>query len=319
MPLTVPSVVLGPAADTQNAIVPAGSATVGIDMGSSKLQFTDLHLIRDAANVLAQRNGVNDQGFRVYNTFTDASNFERLITEWISNVIYIVTQKGGTGVARNMYLGSIDAADTYILRNNITRWGVVGSNGNFVAGLDNAYDIGQTGDVRPRAIYVAGSTGIRHQAGTSTLEATMVGVANVNTTAVGNVGVGEDDLITYSLPANALSANGKGIRIRAWGTAANNANAKTVKLYFGTQVILTTALTVSQTDTWKIDATVWRTGASTQDWESSLIEAGTVSLTDIENGTATQTDTAAITIKCTGTATSDNDIVNEGLTVEFLN
>ena len=63
------------------------------------------------------------------------------------------------------------------------------------------------------------------------------GVLNVNTTAVGNVTTGEDNLITYSLPANTLSVNGMALRIVAWGLTANNANAKTLKVYFGTVVI----------------------------------------------------------------------------------
>ena len=161
--------------------------------------------------------------------------------------------------------------------------------------------------------------GLTVEKGTSNDQSQAILAANVNNTAVGNVDAGEDDLITYSLPANSLSANGKGVRIRAWGTAANNANAKTLKVYFGTQVILTTSLTINQVDTWKVEATVWRTGASTQDWETHLIQAGTTTLVDVENGTATQTDTAAITIKCTGEAVATNDIVNEGLTVEFFN
>lgn len=154
--------------------------------------------------------------------------------------------------------------------------------------------------------------------GTGTGNATLVGVANVNVTAVGNVGVGEDDLISYTLPANSLSANGKTIRIRAWGTAANNANAKTVKVYFGTATILTTSLTASVADSWWVEALVVRTGASTQDVVARLEETG-ANVMDMEVGTATQTDTATIAIKLTGTATADNDIVQEGLLVEFLN
>ena len=154
--------------------------------------------------------------------------------------------------------------------------------------------------------------------GGGTGNATFVGVANINSTAVGNVGVGEDDLITYTLPVSSLNANGKTIRIRAWGTAANNANAKTVKVYFGTAVILTTALTVSVADSWWVEALVTRTGASTQDAVARLEETGANAM-DMEVSTATQTDTAAIVIKLTGTATTDNDIVQEGLLVEFLN
>jgi len=45
--------------------------------GSSGLSTPDLKIYRDATNTLAQRNGTNSQTFRAYNTYTDASNFER--------------------------------------------------------------------------------------------------------------------------------------------------------------------------------------------------------------------------------------------------
>lgn len=64
----------------------------------------DLNLLRDAANVLAQQNGTNAQAFRLYNTFTDASNYERLSIGWSSNTIVIGTQWAGTGANRNMIL-----------------------------------------------------------------------------------------------------------------------------------------------------------------------------------------------------------------------
>src|SRR5882672_10454126 len=44
--------------------------------GTVAIGAEDTYLTRDAANTLAQRNGVNAQTFRIYNTFTDASNYE---------------------------------------------------------------------------------------------------------------------------------------------------------------------------------------------------------------------------------------------------
>ena len=64
----------------------------------------DVTLSRDAANTLALRRGVNAQTFRVYNTFTDASNYERGKLEWSSNVFRIGTERAGTGVARALEL-----------------------------------------------------------------------------------------------------------------------------------------------------------------------------------------------------------------------
>lgn len=154
--------------------------------------------------------------------------------------------------------------------------------------------------------------------GTSTSRATLGGTAEVNTTAVGNVGVGEDDLITYTMPANALGTNGDFVKIRAWGTTANNANAKVVKLYFGTTFI-TLTLTASQNDTWIIDATIVRVASNGQEAIGSISDwnAGTPQFKNFQNGSLAQDLTAAVVIKCTGEATDNNDIVQEGLVVEY--
>ena len=160
----------------------------------------------------------------------------------------------------------------------------------------------------------------RTKLGDSTSYGNVSGLGVANTTAVGNIDTLEDNLITYSLPSDSLSATSKGVRITAWGTFANNANAKTLKLYFGA-VILTNALVASVGANWYIEAFVFRTGLDTQDYVAKLatIGAAGVSVTDIELGSLTQDDGAAITIKCTGEAVTTNDIVQEGLVVEFFN
>ena len=65
---------------------------------------TDLRLYRDAAAQLAQRNGTNPQTFYIYNTYTDASNYERFYMRFIGNVFDIGTQAAGTGIARSLRL-----------------------------------------------------------------------------------------------------------------------------------------------------------------------------------------------------------------------
>lgn len=62
----------------------------------------DTYLYRDAANTLAQRNAANAQTFRVYNTYTDASNYERGFMRWNANTLEIGTEAGGTGTVRNV-------------------------------------------------------------------------------------------------------------------------------------------------------------------------------------------------------------------------
>lgn len=62
----------------------------------------DLILTRDAADILAQRRTTNAQTFRIYNTFTDASNYERGFMRWATNVLEIGAEAAGTGTSRNV-------------------------------------------------------------------------------------------------------------------------------------------------------------------------------------------------------------------------
>jgi len=91
-----------------NAIVARATSTRGVEIGlslgyswsSPSVTLPDLSLFRDAAQTLAQRNGTNAQTFRLYNTFTDASNYERGFMRWNTNVLEIGAEKAGTGLNR---------------------------------------------------------------------------------------------------------------------------------------------------------------------------------------------------------------------------
>ena len=65
-----------------------------------------LALYKDANDILAQRRTTNAQAFRVYNTYTDASNYERAEMGWSGNVFYIGIGNAGTGTARRLSLSS---------------------------------------------------------------------------------------------------------------------------------------------------------------------------------------------------------------------
>jgi hypothetical protein len=54
-------------------------------------------LFSDDAGIVAQRNGTNAQTYRLYNTYTDASNYERGFFQWNSNVLEIGAEGAGTG------------------------------------------------------------------------------------------------------------------------------------------------------------------------------------------------------------------------------
>lgn len=66
---------------------------------------------------LAQRNGLNPQTFRVYNTYTSATNGEYLQQQWASNEARIGTAVGSAGgTQRNLVLGHWNSAGTWARR-----------------------------------------------------------------------------------------------------------------------------------------------------------------------------------------------------------
>jgi flagellar basal body rod protein FlgB len=102
----------------------------------------DLFLYRDAANALAQRNGTNAQTFRVYNTYTDASNHARLTVSagvLDSSSLQIIGESAGTGTYTNVDIGY---SATKLLRQNGTNAVLFGQ--HFVSFSDNTYDIGSS-------------------------------------------------------------------------------------------------------------------------------------------------------------------------------
>ena len=141
------------------------------------------------------------------------------------------------------------------------------------------------------------------------------GTLNVNTTSVGNVGTGIDDLITYTIPAATLSVNGDNIEVTAWGTYAANGNNKNIKLIFGSTTVLDTGAVAANSGSWVIRATIVRTGATTQQCIASLVTDNTTQTDIAKYVTASETLANALVIKCTGEATSNNDIVQAGLKV----
>ena len=81
----------------------------------------DSSILIDSSGVLAQRNGLNPQTFRIYNTYTDANNFERGYLGWTNNVFQIGTGTAGISTARQLELQT-----NSITRVAITTTGLVG-------------------------------------------------------------------------------------------------------------------------------------------------------------------------------------------------
>ena len=81
------------------------TADFGWSQNGNVADTADVTLFRDSADVLAQRRSGIGQTFRVYNTYTSATNFERGQVGWTTNTFIVGTEKGSAGgTARQLEL-----------------------------------------------------------------------------------------------------------------------------------------------------------------------------------------------------------------------
>jgi hypothetical protein len=128
---------------TANSSTFSGSVTIG----------GDVTLVRDAADTLAQRRTTNAQTFRVYGTFTDASNHVRAALSSTSTAVTLAAETAGTG-ADNIPL-NLTAAGTGTIKVNSVAEVVVSST---VAGLPAAPVVGMLTRVTDATAPVVGMT-----------------------------------------------------------------------------------------------------------------------------------------------------------------
>ena len=138
--------------------------------------------------------------------------------------------------------------------------------------------------------------------------------ASLDTSQNGNVGTGEDTLISYSLPANTFYGTGAGIKICARGQYLGSSGTKTVTLKFGSTTLVTRAESTTTTGRWIINAEVWVTGASAQKAWGKFSSTQITSEIDTIS-TPAETITGAITIAVTGETTNAS---NDEVTCEFF-
>lgn len=132
----------------------AAGGTLVVDQVIFDISNQDTHLLRDAANTLAQRNGTSAQANRVYRSFIDASNFTygSLMfgahgSENSFNVNAITTGSG-TGIGPR---------GVALVNTTGNSWGVQLTGGAFTPGVDNGLNIGQTGALRPASVFIGTS------------------------------------------------------------------------------------------------------------------------------------------------------------------
>ncbi|HDR9078199.1 TPA: hypothetical protein QDA98_000749 [Burkholderia vietnamiensis] len=129
----------------------AGGDLAGVFPNPTVAQVGGLNLFLDASQTIAQYGGTNPQASRLYNTRTDASNYERAFFRWSSNVLQIGVEAAGTGSATRsvtFHSGSSFQFQT----GGVSRWNL---NQTLSPAADASNDIG-TSALRVRTVYGAG-------------------------------------------------------------------------------------------------------------------------------------------------------------------
>lgn len=138
-----------------------------------------------------------------------------------------------------------------------------------------------------------------------------------NTTQAGNVGTGEDNLITYSVPAATLGNNGEYLHFAMFGQFAASLNNKRLRAYFGSTLIFDTGVLAITTNTdWSLEGEIIRVDATNQRATVRFASSNAALLASSKFSAPTETLSGAITLKATGEATSNDDVVQKALMVE---
>jgi hypothetical protein len=154
------------------------------------------------------------------------------------------------------------------------------------------------------------------QAGDTDNDLDIGGTLHIDTTPVGNIGTGEDTLITYTMDANTLNVNGNYLEILAWGITAANANNKRIKLKVGSTILLDTGSVAANNASWFLNVRFIRTSGSSEQAIASILSnafTNSSTYTDVSEDLTTNLD-----IFCTGEATTDDDIVQKGLLIKWF-
>lgn len=142
-------------------------------------------------------------------------------------------------------------------------------------------------------------------------------------TDTGNVGTGEDDLYSYTIPASTLDTNGHKIEAKYGGTFANSTSTKQVRAYFGgTSIFDSGALTITASASWDMEILCVRVSASVVRCVTKMNTSGAslaayASYVEVTGLTLTNTQILKITGETAGAGTADNDIVAKLGNIEF--
>lgn len=161
----------------------------------------------------------------------------------------------------------------------------------------------------------AGSVGLSNA--TTAVGVSLGGTLAVSNNAIASAGASETNLITYSVPANTLTNNGDRLKFRFSGRFASTANAKDMKVVWGSETILDTSSKIVNSGAWTIEGEIIRTGNTAQTASAEFHGAGVTLFTTASAVDLAQTNGIATILKMTSTAAGGGDVTNRTMTVEY--
>lgn len=189
-------------------------------------------------NLTELYNGTNPQAFRVYNTYTSATNYEAIRMYWSGNIGIIETGAGsGGGTGRQLIVGTGSGNGVLSFQtNNGNRWTVGAAADNYALypNSDNSVDLCLSAGNRCRTAYFGTSMVV----GTSIISATAPTVSSgfgsspsiSGTAASFTVNVGTGGTASSGVLAMPTATNGWGCTVtNQTAVAANRANQWTVQ------------------------------------------------------------------------------------------
>lgn len=283
----------------------------------------DLVFYRDGTDTFAQRRGNNAQTTRIYGTFTDVSNYERLSISANVTGHYIIGEEGGTGLARSLFLGSNNT--TYM---TITGTGNVGigtttpseklyisnAGSTFVRinSNDNAGNVGLkfSGADDRGSIYATGGYDIYIEPNAQFGQADVI--FNPKNGSTMNVGIGN------TAPAHTLSVNGTmnvsgNANVGNVGTAQVLATANIIAPQLISNVVTGTAPLVVTSTTQVANLNVATAGIVTSNAQPNITSVGTLVSLDVTgnitcaNVTASSYHIRSVNSAVTATGTTQAD------------
>lgn len=204
--------------------------------------------------------------------------------------------------------------------------------------IDNAYFDGNSNGKKPfnlvdngvipyiGKVFVKGCTDMdtslsppTAQVGKSTDQANVVGVVARHTTQNGTTAVTtEETLFTYQVKANALGSVGATFRMKAAGRFAANANAKTLKAKWGSDVLIVNNTSASPNNLhWVMEVVVTRIGTAQQRCYGTLSCGSTLQNSVVSFTTLDETAANNLTITGQNGVANVDDIILSTVEVSF--